>query len=587
MPMKRGFYVLNVFWLLLSVPVFAGGGGHKSCGENGFSTDVIQAELTDEGCIRYTLEVSHNNKCQHALSHYTVSVSCGKISRVSNSEGWKIEYGYDKTTKLSGFKVDDIPNFGDTELKKFTVSFTVCQDDGKKCATAEGCCYPIVAYKAAKCVYYDKLNDACPVPPEEPATELKASLEKEEIACIGANNGSLSVIVEEGKEPYSYLWSTGATTASVSGLGSGEYTVTVKDDNGAEVELGASIAEASELTVSGVVTNEACGNGSGAVDVTIAGGTAPYSFKWNDGLATTEDLEGLQAGTYKVLVTDDAGCAKEATFELVNAESLTITSQSTMPACGQSNGSITITISGGTEPYTYAWRHGSQVKDLVDIGPNTYWVTVTDASGCSSEHAVVLKENNTLKLTWIAIQTTCQDDSSGAIDLTVEGGTGPYTYSWTNGQSTEDLSGLGVGFYEVTVTDAAGCQAKAKVGITKKTFQINSNVIQPACDGPGGGSVSLFPINTNETYTYQWSNGATTSSVSELAPGIYSVEVIDASGCERTLVYVISDPTGITASATVSNDQCNAEGAYSIDVTVSGGSGPYDYAWTNGSTDED
>src|SRR5690606_27382696 len=118
-------------------------------------------------------------------------------------------------------------------------------------------------------------------------------------------------------------------------------------------------------------------------------------------------------------------------------------------------------------------------------------------------------------------------------------------------------------------------------------FQINSNVIQPACDGSGGGSVSLFPINTNETYTYQWSNGATTSSVSELAPGIYSVVVTDASGCERTLVYVISDPTGITASATVSNDQCNAVGAYSIDVTVSGGSGPYDYAWTNGSTDED
>src|SRR5690606_29197571 len=146
--------------------------------------------------------------------------------------------------------------------------------------------------------YYDKLNDACPVPPEEPATELKASLEKEDITCFGANNGSLSVIIEEGKEPYSYLWSTVATTASVSGLASGEYTVTVKDDNGAVVELVAPIADVSDLHVSRVVPNEACGNGSGAVDVTVAGGTPPYSFKWDDGLATTEDLEGFQAGTY-------------------------------------------------------------------------------------------------------------------------------------------------------------------------------------------------------------------------------------------------------------------------------------------------
>ena len=589
MPMKRGFYVLNVLWLLFSVSVYAGGGkgGNKSCGENGFSTEVIKAELTDKGCIRYTLEVSHNNKCQYALSHYTVAVSCGKVYNVSNSQGWKIEYGYDKTTKLTGFKIDDIPNFGETKLKKFTVSFTVCQDGGKKCATREGCCYPTVAYKAGQCVYYDKLENACPSPPEEPEAELKASLDKEDITCFGGGNGSLSVVIEEGKEPYTYEWSTGASTAVIDGLAPGEYSVKITDANGNQIELSETITEPEALALTGVVTNEACANGAGAIDITITGGTAPFTFKWNEDLATTEDLDGLHAGLYKVLVTDQAGCTKETTFEVKNNKDLTITSQSTMPACGQSNGSITISVSGGTEPYTYAWRHGSQEKDLVNIGPNTYWVTVTDANGCSSEHAVVLKENNTLKLTWIATQTSCQDDGSGAIDLTVEGGTGPYTYSWTNGQSSEDLSGLSAGFYDVTVTDAAGCQVKARISITKKTFQINSNVIQPACDGSQGGSVSLFPINTSETYTYQWSNGSTGSSVEGLEPGIYSVDVTDGSGCQRTLIYVITDPTGITASATVSNDQCNSEGAYSIDLTISGGSGPYSYEWSNGSTEED
>lgn len=591
MPMKRGFYVLNVLGLLLSLTAFAGGGGkgnHKSCGENGFSTEVIQAELTDKGCIRYTLEVSHNNRCSHALSHYTVAVSCGKVYNVRNSENWKIEYGYDKTTKLTGFKIDDIPNFGETKLEKFTVSFTVCQDGGKQCSTREGCCYPIVAYKAATCVYYDKLEGACPEPPDEPSPkELKASLTKSDVTCFGEDNGSLSVTVEEGQEPYTYLWSTGATGAEVTGLTAGEYTVTVKDANGSEVELAGAIAQPSELVVSGAVTDEGCGNGAGAIDVTVAGGTAPYSFVWQDMTTTTEDITGLHAGIYKVTVTDQLGCSKETTFEVVNKAQLTITAQTTMPACGQSNGAVSISVTGGTEPYTYLWSNGSTDKDLVDVGPNTYRVTVTDANGCTAQYAVALVENNSLKLSWFVTQTSCQDDGSGAIDLTVEGGSGTYSYSWTTGQTTEDVSGLSAGFYDVTVTDEAGCQKKARIGITKKTFQINADVQQPACGTSQGGSISLFPINTTETYTYEWSNGATTSSISGLEPGQYDVTVTDGTGCSRKLVYIISEPSGITATASVSNDQCNADGAFAIDLTVNGGTAPYTYEWSDGGTGED
>lgn len=590
--MKRSFYVLIAFWLLFSGAALASGGGNKkkhekSCGENDFSTRVVEAEIKDNGCIRYTLEVSFDGKVAHALSHYTVAVSCGKVYHVTNSEGWKIEYGYDPTTMLTGFKVDDIPNFGDTNLKSFRVSFTVCQDDGRRCATREGCCYPIVAYKAGQCLYYDKLEGACPVPPEDPpASELKASLEVKNVDCNGNSSGALSVIVEQGSEPYTYVWSTGATTNHIEGLKAGDYNVTVKDAAGSELQLSATITEPAALDVAGTVTPEGCGNGNGAIDITVAGGTAPYTYEWSND-QTSEDLTGLHAGVYSLTVTDANGCAATQSFEILNQSQLTLTVQPTQPACGQQNGSITVTVSGGTEPYAYLWSTGATTKDLTGIGPGNYKITVKDANGCTAERFLNVKENNTLKLTWIATQTTCVDDGSGAIDLTVEGGTAPYTYVWSNGQTTEDISGLTAGIYDITVGDAGGCEISARISVTKKTFQVNSKVTQPACDGSFGGSVELSPVNTTETYTYQWSNGATTSTISGLEPGIYEVVITDGTDCSRTLAYVITDPSPITATATVTNNQCNAEGAYQVDLTVSGGTGPYQYEWSNGSTTED
>lgn len=588
--MKRGFYAVIVLWALFSYKVQATGleDHHNRCGDSGFSTEVIQSELEENGCIHYTLQISHNGKCGNALSHYSVAVSCGKIVEFSNSENWKIEQGYDKATGLYGFKVDDIPNFGETNLKSFTVSLTVCKDGYQKCSTSSGCCYPIVAYKAATCVYYDKLDKSCPVPPTDPPTsEIQASIQKQDVTCHGATDGSLSVTVQQGVEPFTFLWATGATTKQLTNLPAGEYQVTVKDNKGAELVLSESIAEPELLEISGQVVHENCGNTNGAIEISVTGGTGAYSFNWNEGLAVTEDLSSLHAGMYTVHVTDEAGCMAEHTFTVENQAQLTITAVPTLPACGQSNGSIDIAVNGGTEPYTYLWSNGATSQDLENIGPGNYKIIVTDVNGCSADYILNVKENNTLKITSAVTQTTCLDDGSGAIDLTVTGGTGPYAYSWTNNETSEDLTGLTAGIYTVTVTDAAGCTATARISVTKKTFQINSTVTQPTCEGSQGGSVSLFPINTTETYTYLWSTGQTGNAVTGLSPGIHTVTITDSKGCSRDLVYVISEPTGITASSVVSNENCNAEGAFSIDLSTSGGQGPFTYMWSNGATTED
>ncbi len=587
--MKRGFYALIVFCLVFSYKVSAQyHNNNRGCGDNGFSTEVVKAELKDNGCIDYKLKVTfEKSKCAHPLSRYVVAVSCGKISKATNSKNWTMEYGQDKKSGLTGLIVKNIPDFGKTSLQSFTVSFRVCLEGNNKCSTEEGCCYPIVAYRTDNdCIFYDKLKNSCPAPQPPPAVELKASLTKTDITCFGAKNGSLSVKITEGKEPYTYKWSTGATTQSISNLPSGSYEVIVKDANGKELTLKGTVTEPAKIEIAGVITNESCGGKNASVDLTVTGGSGKYTFLWSNG-AMTEDLNSLSAGEYSVTVKDEKGCEENSSFTITNHTSLTLTSSTVMAGCGKANGAIDITVSGGTEPYTYQWSNGATTQDLQNIGPGTYRVTVKDSNGCTDETALVIKENNTLKLTHAVTQTSCLDDASGAIDLIVTGGTAPYTYVWSNNATTQDIAGLISGLYSVTVTDAAGCTSTVRISVTNKSFQVSEQVVQPACGSSQGGSVMLTPVNGVAPYVYVWSNGATGNSISGLTPGIYTVIVTDATGCSRDLAYVISDPTGITSSVTITNDQCNAQGHFNIDITVSSGQAPYTYQWSNGATTED
>lgn len=585
--MKYSFYLLSLGWLLLSHDLTAQEERYGYfCGENPFRTEIVRVVASDDDCTSYELNVTYTQGCKHALSHYTVAMSCGKITEAGNSENWKQEFGYDRTTGLYGVKIDNIPNFGETSLKSFSVYFTVCDDDRDhtcKRTDSTSCCYPIVAYKAGTCVYYDKLKGSCPAP----TPQLNATLWKQDVTCFGLNNGSLSVSADGGEEPYSYQWSTGDTTSFISDLAPGLYDVTVTDANGSQVTLDQTITGPEKINVEGVVSSAGCnGQQDGTIDITITGGAGGYTFAWSNG-AGTEDISSLAPGSYNVTVQDSVGCSAEASFVIENGSSLSITATPALPACGQTNGSIDIAVTGGTLPYTYKWSNGSMEEDLENVGPGNYKVTVTDTEGCTVEAIYNLKENNTLKLSAVVKQTSCLEDGSGAIDLLVQGGTEPYTYTWSNGASTEDISDLTAGIYSVTVTDANGCSATMQVSVTRKTFQVSSQVTQPSCQAGSGGSVVLTPFGGIEPYTYQWSTGAATNSVEGLSPGIYTVTITDASGCSRDLVYVISDPVPITATAIVSNNQCNAEGAFNIDLTVTGGQGPYTYEWSNGSSDED
>jgi hypothetical protein len=185
-------------------------------------------------------------------------------------------------------------------------------------------------------------------------------------------------------------------------------------------------------------------------------------------------------------------------------------------------------------------------------------------------------------------RTAVVEDASGSIDLTVSGGTEPYTYSWSNGSTTADISGLVTGSYTVTVTDSKGCVKTLRVFVSRKTFLVPSQVVNPDCHGGNTGSITLLqPVGGEAPYTYLWSNGETGNSISELTGGTYSVVVTDNAGCSREVFFGITDPGTINATAEISNDQCNAEGFFNIDLSTSGGTAPYTWQWSDGFTGED
>ncbi|MEZ7497116.1 T9SS type A sorting domain-containing protein, partial [Leeuwenhoekiella aequorea] len=255
---------------------------------------------------------------------------------------------------------------------------------------------------------------------------------------------------------------------------------------------------------------------------------------------------------------------------------------------GGSDASIDLAVVGGTASYTYLWSNGATTEDLSGLTAGTYDVTVTDANGCTATASIQVNEPTILSASGVATAVSCNGGSDASIDLAVVGGTASYTYLWSNGATTEDLSGLTAGTYDVTVTDANGCTATASIQVNEPTILSASGVATAvSCNGGSDASIDLAVVGGTASYTYLWSNGATTEDLSGLTAGTYDVTVTDANGCTATASIQVNEPTILTASGVATAVSCNGGSDASIDLAVVGGTKPYTYAWNNGATTED
>ncbi len=400
-----------------------------------------------------------------------------------------------------------------------------------------------------------------------------------DVLCNGAATGVATVAPTGGTAPFTYSWSTTATTPSISNLTAGSYTVTVTDFNNCTNTATIVIAEPTALTNSFTVNDIQCNGGTGMIICNPAGGLAPYTYSWSTGASTpTVTASG---GNYIVTITDANGCQIVDNATLTDPAVLTSTIASTIATCGTNNGTATSTPAGGTTPYTYAWSNGQTTQTAINLAPGNYSVTVTDANGCTTTNSTTVLLAPAMQLVTSSNDVTCFADDDGAAGIVVSGGTQPYTYAWNNGGSTAQVTNLGPGNYTVSVTDANGCQVTQNFTIIEPPLLVaTATSTDILCFGEVTGTASVDAVGGVTPYNYLWSTGDVLPLFGPLAVGTYTVTATDANGCISTSSTTITQPDALTLSITGENSICEYD-SVRLFSNVGGGVTPYAYDWSS------
>ena len=432
--------------------------------------------------------------------------------------------------------------------------------------------------------------------------------------CQGAATGTATVMGAGGTGPYNYQWDAAAanqTTATATGLLAGVYGVTVTDANGCSFGTSATVTEPSSsvvATINQTIDVSCAGATDGQLAASAVGGTTAtagqYSYTWTGG-NLTDTLNNIGAGTYCVTVSDDNGCTDVACITVtepapVVASIVTVTN---VACAGDNTGSATVAGSGGTAPYSFLWsaNAGSQnTATATNLAAGSYTVTITDANGCIGQTtAVISQPAAALALGTSTTPILCAGDSSGTAQVTITGGTAPYTINWNHGPTTANVTGLPDGTYCVTVRDANGCTATACVTLVDPAaVTVNITATPADCRGAATGTATAMGAGGTAPYTYQWDANAssqTTATATGLAASAspYQVTVTDANGCTTTGFATVGEPaTNVNvALVTLSNYNgadvsCNGATDAVVGTSVTGGSAPYTYLWSNGTSND-
>ena len=435
------------------------------------------------------------------------------------------------------------------------------------------------------------------------------------ISCNGGSDGWIDIQVTGGTGVYTYNWDNGAVTEDLSGIGEGTYSVVVSDENGCSYELSGiqliepetsmTISEThSDYTGYGVSCNGAT---DGFIDITVEGGTGNYTYSWSNG-ATSEDLSDIGVGIYSVVVTDQNGCSVFIEVDITESESIEILETHSdytgfgVSCNGAADGWIEIDVSGGDGAYSYAWvgLNGTYVSvspDINNLTAGQYVLIVTDERGCTETISIDITEADEMTISeshsdYTGYGVSCNGATDGSIDVTVEGGTGNYSYSWSNGATTEDLSDIGVGTYSVTATDENGCSVSIEVEITETELmtisELHSDFIGygVSCNGATDGFIDITVEGGTGNYVYLWSNGATTEDLSDIGAGTYSVTATDENGCSEVIFIELTQADLIQIDVDIVTPGPHIlgdinEGFGTIDVSVWGCTDEqYVYSWT-------
>jgi len=418
------------------------------------------------------------------------------------------------------------------------------------------------------------------------SVEVTLATQTDITGCFGDATGAIDINVSggTGTGTYTYLWSNSATTEDISGLTAGAYTVTVTDGIGTTDTLQVTITQPTAVAPSGTHTSVSCFGGTdGSIALTTTGGTGAYTYSWSGPdsyTSTDEDPSGLAAGAYTVTVTDANSCTGTTTVTVTQpaaALAANISATTNVSCNGGSNGSATVSASGGTAPYTYDWPGTPTGDDTVTasgLAAGDYVVTVTDAKNCTTTASATITEPDVLVAS-ISAQTnvSCNGLSDGSATVTASDGTAPYTYDWPGtpaGDGTVTATGLAAGGYTVTVTDANNCTTTATATITQPdALSLGTSQGNVSCRDGSNGTATVTPSGGTTPYAYDWNGTPTgdgTVTITGLTAGAYTVTVTDDEGCTSSATVTITQPALLTITSSPSNATATGTCITSADV---------------------
>ncbi|MES2131390.1 MAG: PKD domain-containing protein [Bacteroidota bacterium] len=426
------------------------------------------------------------------------------------------------------------------------------------------------------------------------ASSVFGSIATSNVSCFAGSNGSATVTPGGGTPGYTYLWLPGLTTGPVvNGLSAGNYSVQITDAHNCIQTVLYSISQpTTALTAMASSSAASCfGGNNGTATVTPAGGTAPYNYNWLPMNVNNPVIGGLSTGVYSVNITDVKNCITSTTVLVSQPlQPLSATANSVPTSCsGGSNGTATVTPAGGTAGYTYQWTPtGGSGQTAAGLAQGSYIVLVKDANNCQTNVSIIVSSPTPVTATLAVINPAC-GLANGSITSQVSGGIGPYTYTWSPGNSNNPAIGsLLPGIYTFNTSDSFGCIK------TLTTSLVNINGAQPSlvstsnvlCSGGNNGAATITISQGTLPYTINWQPfGGNAVTANQLTAGIYTANVTDGRGCLSTITATVTEPNPVSVSInTIVNVSCFNGNNGLITVTASGGTPGYTYSWNTSGT---
>lgn len=550
-------------------PTFTGGAGGFTFSWSNGSTSNINSAL----CFGfYEVTVTDANTCTEVFGY-----------PVSETDGPEISLSGQGTSAQG---VCDGEAYVTVVNSQGNVSFT--WSTGSTNDTITGLCagqYVITATDINGCSTVDTINI------NEPNL-LEVQFAITDITCAGGPcDGEIVAIPNGGVGPYTFDWSNGSTNDTISGLCVGTYTVTLSDVNGTQVIDSVTLVNPSPFVITPTVVATSCpGTCDGSISLSITGPGIP-SIIWDNG-DTTATISSLCAGEYRVTVSDTSGCEDSLVIEVTSPPALTAIATNVIePDCQIPNGSITVTPGGGNGTYSFEW-FDFQMNPLIpaqtsatatNLFAGIYNLILSDINGCQDTFEFILNNLNAPSIGLdTVIDASCFGVCDGEIQVTVTGGTAPYVFNWSSGGTMEDDSALCAGIDTLVVADSNLCLAFASFEVSQPDELLITELTSTGviCGDDCDGTVFVAAAGGSAPYTYNWSNGVSDTSQTDLCAGVYQVTVLDGNGCELVDSVEVQGPESIVVSIDSTTDAtCDYISDGNVIVSVAGGSPDYVFTW--------